>query len=382
MDDRFGINTSQFQFVVDWLNEHGHEKGLEKLGVGDYGAGIRFMDWQAVNASEYIDQKDEPVRNATSSGTWQPYPSVSRETILRTVKHFKVSPWIHTYHKQYPESIKELMYWYMIRIAEDESLRHLPIYFEPSNELWNSAPAFKQYVYAVEHGNHPSKAEDSKWAVVDFWMTKIKQMRWALDEIIAENPDVDFPEVKIVLSVQHRWDWWAVQMLNALSGRRWVDCLAIAPYYGWWIKDKMPSRKELYIKTCAYLRGEYTDGIKRHAELAKQHGLQLLAYEGGQHFSCELHLRDKLRSFVNSNTCYALEELAIHQWLEATSDPALNAKYFRYSMATPHYDIEYEVGKFRRGELWGLSDVDNFGKLTKRATKRESLIRDLGYKND
>ena len=237
---------------------------------------VRFMDWGRTNGSELSAWADRPrpgdVRY-TDRGV--PY-----EVMVELANELRVDPWFCVPHLADDEFVRRLAE--LVRDTLDPSLN---VYVEHGNEVWNYQ--FAQTRYAEKRGVELGLSENKGQARLFYHAKRSGEIFEIWDEAFG----ADKGRVKGVLGSQSANPWVSEQLLTDPAVVRRADCLAVAPYFGHELGDP---------KTAAEVAGLSDDAlfarldelveagagkIAAHAKLAAANGLELVAYEGGQHLA-------------------------------------------------------------------------------------------------
>jgi hypothetical protein len=278
---------------------------------------IRFMDWMETNNSSQKEWQNRPTLNTSS---WSK-TGVPVEVMVELANQTDSNPWFTIPHQATDEYIREFAQYVQTNLEPG-----LKVYVEYSNEVWN--PQFDQYHWISQQYGH----------VQDGYSQRLTEVIGIWDKVFSNNPEV----VIGVASGQAANSWILGRILqfawddNPLSPQEYgIDAIAIAPYFGGathllntaekvetikgWIEQEPDGgvTKLFDELTNGGLTGQsalefVADLIMPHQEIAAQYGLDLLAYEGGQHL-------------VSSNDA-ELTEL----FIKANRDPRMGELYEQY----------------------------------------------------
>lgn len=155
----------------------------------------------------------------------------------------------------------------------------LKLYVEYSNETWNGA--FKQAHYCCDEGT-------ALGLDANRWTAGFRYHAWAAIRLFRAADLVfgaDSPRVVKVLATQSANAWIAGQHLQVMKDAKLnpggvkATAIATAPYFGHEVPGDAPDAVE---RLRAAIRKSGEESAK-HLKLAEEHGLRLIAYEGGQH---------------------------------------------------------------------------------------------------
>lgn len=237
---------------------------------------IRFMDWMATNNSKQARWADRPK---VTDATWT-VKGAPVETMVDLANRLGADPWFTLPHLADDEYVRKFAE--VVKARLDPRRR---VYIEYSNEVWNSM--FEQSRHAGRRGlalKLGEKEWDSGWRytaersmeIFRIWET-VFGGRSRLVRVLPGFAANDYVSNEIVS--------WKDAYKNA-------DALAIAPYMGLNLApDGKPSSREaarwtldrLFQQVREKALPDSIEFMRKNAAVAKKHGLQLIAYEGGQH---------------------------------------------------------------------------------------------------
>ncbi|NJR40262.1 MAG: cellulose-binding protein [Leptolyngbyaceae cyanobacterium CSU_1_4] len=266
--------------------------------VKDFGT-LRFMDWMNTNGSPQKDWTDRPTLN---DSTWT-RKGAPLEAMVALANETGTSPWFTMPHQATDDYIAHFAAY--VRDHLDPKLK---AYVEYSNEVWNWQ--FPQAHYAVEQAK-------AKWG--DNLVGHAGWMQW-YGMRSAQTADIwkatfgaEKDRVVSIVTTQTAWKGLEDPILNTPS---WVaeghapawksfDAYSVSGYFGGnlgsaensatvksWLADGDggfgKALQQLSVGGLLAGDNQYSvaDAIKSfqyHAEVAQRYGLNMVAYEGGQH---------------------------------------------------------------------------------------------------
>jgi hypothetical protein len=258
---------------------------------------FRFMDWQQTNGSDRMDWETRPkLTNATYA------TGVPVEMMVDLANRMAIDPWFNMPHKATDDYMTQFAQLVRSRLNADRK-----VYVEYSNEVWNWQ--FPQAHFALEQGKKRWSQEGDVFA--QWYGMRTAQMSDIWKQVFGQQRD----RVVSVLSTQTAWrglenpaldcPLWVAEG-NKPCYQHGIDVLAIAGYFGGnlgqgdsqaivegWIREGEAGfkkaieqlQKGLLIPTDGFddtLKG-VADSFRYYKNVAQERGLQLVAYEGGQH---------------------------------------------------------------------------------------------------
>lgn len=261
---------------------------------------LRFMDWQETNNSvqqEWSDRpKPEDVRYFVQG--------VPLEIMVQLANQTNSNPWFTMPHQASDEYITKFANY-----VQDNLKPGLKVYVEYSNETWNWR--FDQTKWIDQQSQQ--QWLESPLNKTDWYSQRTTETIRIWDEAFGKDGDRVIGVMAgqaanvEVLRQALKYQWSDVSLSHQDTG---IDAIAIAPYFGGHLGSP-DNQAEILAWTQATDGGldqlfqELTEGgllsdspvggtlaqtyrhITTHAELAQQEGLQLLAYEAGQHLAAK-----------------------------------------------------------------------------------------------
>lgn len=292
---------------------------------------LRFMDWMETNDSIQAEWQNRPTLD---NATWAEN-GVPVEIMVNLANKTQNDPWFTIPHQATDEYVREFANY-----VRDNLNPELKVYVEYSNEVWN--PQFQQYHWMQQTYNH----------VQDGYSQRLTEILGIWDEVFGEKKE----DVIGVASGQGGNSWVLSRILefawaeNPLTPQEYgIDAIAIAPYFGGGsyllnTPEKIETIKN-WTKTEAdggvtKLFDELTQGglsektalefvadlIVAHKDIADKYGLDLLAYEGGQHLvkDNDIELTDLFIKANRDSRMGEIYEEYLKQWYQLGGDTFVN----------------------------------------------------------
>ncbi|MBI9015943.1 MAG: hypothetical protein JEZ07_01655 [Phycisphaerae bacterium] len=241
---------------------------------------IRFMDWMETNGSDIVSWSDRPeLLDATYSAKGIPV-----EVMVELCNRLKVDAWFCMPHKANDDYIRNFARYVNSNLAPE-----LKVYVEYSNEVWNSM--FAQNHYAQQKAKELALGNKERpWEGGGMYYAKRSVEIFKIFRKVFDNKE----RVVRVLAWQSGNTWWMENVvLTYEDAYKDADALAIAPYIGMGVPA---NGKNLTAEQVAkWTVNEILDFLEKEAlpksikainaskQVADKYGLELLAYEGGQH---------------------------------------------------------------------------------------------------
>ncbi|MEZ4685799.1 MAG: Ig-like domain-containing protein [Bacteroidia bacterium] len=243
---------------------------------------IRFMDWMKTNGSPVVSWSD---RNTPENYSQTTDNGVAYEYIAAMCNRFYKDPWICI-----PHQADSMYIVNMARFLRDSLDPCLTIYVEYSNEVWNGI--FAQNQYAANQASalgYIGQPWELSW--------KYTARRSAdIFHIFLQEFGADSSRFVRVIPAWAANDWVTDYIIDRFEEPQYnpwgvkADAVAIAPYFGGGIADRIASSGMAASTTVNNLLDSMSQALyEAYAwmdackAVADTHNLSLLAYEGGQH---------------------------------------------------------------------------------------------------
>jgi hypothetical protein len=242
--------------------------------VSNYGT-LRFMDWMNTNNNPSEVWADRPL---VSDATYM-VDGVPVEVLIDLSNRLDADPWFTLPHLADDNYVRQFAE--MVEADLDPSL---VARVEYSNEVWNGI--FEQYAYAAEQGLAAGLAEVEWEAAWRWYAERSTEVHKIWIDAFAERS-----RLRLVTSTQSASAGVSSVILGQGDTAEWTDELAVAPYFG-----DVPTSDDATVEILATPLDDYFTRINTtllddafaaipdQLALADQYDLDLVAYEGGQHF--------------------------------------------------------------------------------------------------
>ncbi len=256
--------------------------------IEPFGA-LRFMQWQNINFTDIQHWWQRTTANTwTQSG---PY-GMAVEHMVELANVTKKAPWFCMPHTATDDFIREFA-----RYVAQNLDQSVPAYVEYSNEVWNNQ--FEAFEHAANNGlavgygsqylpNWESAKVHAAW---EWYADRSVQVLGIWDQEFQAVPGPPVRQRLVrVLAAQHANPDVGETIIKKNNAYQHADALAVAPYVGYsfgvsgneWIyanksEDQILDDLEHELQTDVYPK------MIENVQIAQSHGLNLIAYEGGQH---------------------------------------------------------------------------------------------------
>lgn len=231
---------------------------------------LRFMDWGRTNRSPIARWSDRVGPGYRSQGGTK---GAAWEYMIQLSNALGKEPWICVPHLADDDYVRKLATAF--RDGLDPRLR---VHIEYSNEVWNGV--FSQSAYVNSQANKSGRSFVQQYVARSVEVFRIFEQTFGGSQRLVR-----------VIGAQSNNLGIAKQAVAALPEGA-ADALAIAPYFGGHLgnsKNASSTRSmsvDRLLDACAQdIATTRREEVRQHLALAKSKGLELVAYEGGQHLS-------------------------------------------------------------------------------------------------
>jgi hypothetical protein len=274
---------------------------------------LRFMNWMRTGNLQ-AQWSERPTPDYYSQGTPR---GVAVEYMVDLANELDADPWFCFPHLATDDYVRQFARAVSARLEPGRR-----VYLEYSNECWNGA--FVQATYCRSEGQRLQLSNDPFEAQLRFYSQRaVELFRIAHQELSWSH------SITRVLASQNVSAWVSATMLDWRNAWREVDGLAVAPYFGYDLGD--PNRQwevsqwnvDRVLTECWRSLTPTLRGTMDNAAVCRQRGLELLAYEGGQHlvgFGGAENNTALTNLFIAANrhpTMYALYTTLLEGWSAA-----------------------------------------------------------------
>jgi hypothetical protein len=235
---------------------------------------LRFMDWMETNDSGVSSWADRPLPNGLQ-GTER---GVAIEHMIALANELGADPWLCIPHRADDDYVRQLARLVGARLAPG-----LRVWVEYSNEVWNGQ--FDQAEYVRQQGVALGLAPPAQEYKAGLRFTA----RRSSEIFRLFQAELGGRERLVrILPGQHASPDRFRELLGFEGAHEHADAYAIAPYFGGRLARKEGPRLLAAGQDALWPELErdidfQADLMRQNAEMAREHGLALVAYEGGQH---------------------------------------------------------------------------------------------------
>lgn len=299
---------------------------------------LRFMDWMETNNSKVV--------------TWDDYRGVPIEDMVQLANEAGVDPWFTMPHMADDDFIRRFAEY--VRDNLDPALQ---VRVEYSNETWN--PAFTQHHWLSEEATKAwGESNDPFRAALNYYAKQSTETALIWEEVFGEESDARLVNV---LGTQTANPWVTEQILKATRWQNkepdgFVDPssvfeeIAVTTYFGSRVVSSANVRAKLLdaiqdpsVDAASWLTDKLldpnfsgsvpwtADRWQKQKDVAELYGLEMSAYEGGQHVLHSFAVKDLsdsdlaeltefLTDYVRSPEMAELYQASWEAWAEVSDN--------------------------------------------------------------
>jgi hypothetical protein len=268
---------------------------------------LRFMDLQATNDSQLSRWLERPK---TTDATQTTGKGVALEHLIELVKELDADPWFCMPHMADDDFVRQFA-----TLVRDRLPKRRKVYVEHSNEVWNTI--FEQARYARDRGLQLGLSRSEYQAQLRYHSQRSVEIFRIWEQVFGGTE-----RLVRVLGSHAANPWVSETIMTWRDAHRHADALAVAPYFGQRFAvaalapDVRKWSPEHLLGACHDEIETALERVETLAEMAGARGLELIAYEAGQHLAG----RD------GTQNDDALTEL----FVAANRHPGMKALYRRY----------------------------------------------------
>ena len=303
---------------------------------------IRFMDMMRSNDSDVKDwsdwvKYDDAVWSSKIGDTpGQNRTGVPVEVMVKLANIVNADPWFTLPHQASDDFNRRFASY-----VRDNLKPTLQAHIEYSNEVWNGI--FDQYDYAKARGQQLNLDADANIAGYKYYARRSVEIFRLWEDVFGGTA-----RLKRIIGSHAARTYLSDTYLSYENTAQYTDALAIAPYFGGDIGNisSIRSVEEVF----SALENTYTlasDTIEAQFTKASEYGVELVAYEGGQHL-------------VDWNTS-SNEDGPNPYLFAANRDPRMGVMYDRYlrdwKNMGGHTFVQFtSPRKWGRSGSWGIKE--------------------------
>ncbi len=320
---------------------------------------LRFMDLMLTNNSTIQEWADRP----TPADPRQSVKGVAVEYLVQLANTLHADAWFNMPHMASDDYMRQFA-----TLVRDQLDPALKAYVEYSNETWNGQ--FSQAGYVIEQGTALGLSSDAFQAGLFFHSQRAVEMF-----TIWENVFGGTDRLVRVLASQAANAWTAEQVATWQNAYEHADAIAIAPYFSGNLNGDFIGSvgneaavasmtvDQILGSAGEHIRGEVRSWIEANLDVTGQFGLELVAYEGGQH----------LLGVGGAENNEALTQL----FIEANRHPRMGELYTEYltqwqELGGGMFMNFSSTGEYSKWGSWGVLEYQDQDITT--APKYQALV--------
>jgi hypothetical protein len=270
---------------------------------------IRFMNMGGVTRNNIQFWKDRPQMSEATWGGKEGARGIPIEIMVELANQLNADPWINIPHKANNAYI-----YHYAKYMKEHLRPHLKVYIEYSNETWNDL-----FVPQAEHmkqtGTRYRLDKDRRVAGTKYYSQQSVKIFKQWEAIFGGTK-----RLVRVMGGKTADTAYTHLVLGYKNAYKYVDALAIGPYFYMSQKDARKMRsvgaifRRLTDPANNYSIGNVLKAVHKQANITKHYGIDLIAYEGGQHL-------------VDHKT-HSMKQGATPYFVQANKDPRMAQLYY------------------------------------------------------
>jgi hypothetical protein len=238
---------------------------------------VRFMNMSGITRNPISDWDKRPKITDPTWGGKEGMRGAPLEIMVALANKLNADPWFSIPHKANNNYVRQ-----QARYVKNNLKPGLKAYVEYTNEAWNSI--FTQSHYVKDMGERMQLDIDRDKGGYKYFSLRSVQ--------IFDMWEKEFGNTNRFVRVMGSWVGWtrlSEMLLSYRNAYKKTDAVAIAPYFEPSLKNSKKARSVSQIFKMIYdpkerrSIPEVLKQIKKNADLAAKFGVELIAYEGGQH---------------------------------------------------------------------------------------------------
>ena len=272
---------------------------------------VRFMNMSGITRNNLRHWKDRPSLTKATWGGPEGQRGVPIEIMVELANQLNINPWFNIPHQAADDYIQGFASYVNQRLKPT-----LKVYLEYTNEAWNSV-FVPQAEHMKQNGIRQKLDADRRIAGFKFYSKQSVNIFKQWEKVFGGTN-----RLVRVMGGMTTDPSMSETILAYQKAYQYVDALAIAPYF-YIAQDKLPNVnnvdsvfKQMTAPDNRYSIDNLLKTIRQQSEVAQAYGVDLVAYEGGQHL-------------VDHKT-HKLTEGATPHLVAANRDPRMAREYYRF----------------------------------------------------
>ena len=239
---------------------------------------VRFMNMSGITRNNLRSWNDRPHINEATWGGKEGVRGVPLEIMIELANTLNVDPWFNV-----PHNADDAFIFRMAQTIKQQLKPNLRVYVEYTNEAWNNifvpqAEHMKQTGYKLKLDKNRNVAGSKYFSKQSVYIFKVWERVFGGKDRLVRVMGGMTTNIKLTET-----------LLGFEGAYKHVDAIAIAPYF-YFPQEKMAGIrsvddvfKELNARNNRYSIRNILGFVEKQKQVAKGFGVDLIAYEGGQH---------------------------------------------------------------------------------------------------
>ncbi len=238
---------------------------------------VRFMNMSGITRNPTQHWSDRPMVEQATWGGAEGVRGAPLEVMVELANRLHADPWFTLPHAADNDYVRR--YAEYVQAHLDPNLK---VYIEYSNETWNGI--FSQHAYMKQGGKQLNFDPVDHVAGYKYYSMRSVEIFGIFEQVFGSKQRL----VRLMAGLTGNPEMTAT-MLSFRDAFRHTDAFAIAPYVSGDINDFRKARsvsdvfRIMQDKKHGHSLPRVLEYVRKQAELTRQFGVDLIAYEGGQH---------------------------------------------------------------------------------------------------
>jgi len=289
---------------------------------------LRYLWWMRTSSTSSPGSMVNWSERTTQTYAFQSDRGVALEYMIQLANQLHVDPWFTLPHDANDDYVRQFATMVRNRLRPD-----LRAWVEYSNETWNGT--YPVSSYARQQGLALGLSSDPYQAQLFYTGRRAAQMFVIWEQVFGGRE-----RFVRVLAAQSANPWTGQQVITGAGGGANADAIAIAPYFAC-VRELLGTAEgaaqivsmtddQVLDRCTGEIQGDVRNWITRYAQIARDNGLRLVAYEGGQHMvglgsqQGNLSLAAKLNQVNRHPRMYDVYREYLALWRELGGDQYVN----------------------------------------------------------
>jgi len=242
---------------------------------------IRFLSWMFGQSAQdtAVTPNTWSNRPVQEDARWGGIRGAPLEVMVALANRLKINPWFNIPHLADDDYVR-----HFAEAVRDSLDPELKVYIEHSNEVWNGI--YPQCEYSQKKGLELGLGTEREEAGFRYHARRSREIFAIFEQVFSGRDRL----VRVLATQSERPEIIEIYFKNGDITPKDVDAIAIAPYFGYELgtpenadRVRKMSLDDLFGELENKTIPEAFSYVTRQVEIARNYGLPVITYEGGQH---------------------------------------------------------------------------------------------------